>query len=146
MAKPRSLNSGFMEQRISFITLTVGDVARSRAFYVDGLGWKPMLENDEVLMLPVGQHLMLSLWSIEGFSAEVGHAPTKGIAPLTLAHNCKTEAEVDSVLELAASIGAETSPALRREWGGYSGYFSDPDGFRWEIAMNSGPTGDYVLP
>ena len=138
MAKPRSLNSGFMEQRISFITLTVGDVARSRAFYVDGLGWKPML--------PVGQHLMLSLWSIEGFSAEVGHAPTKGIAPLTLAHNCKTEAEVDSVLELAASIGAETSPALRREWGGYSGYFSDPDGFRWEIAMNSGPTGDYVLP
>ncbi|AMJ44964.1 VOC family protein [Corynebacterium stationis] len=135
-----------MEQRISFITLTVGDVARSRAFYVDGLGWKPMLENDEVLMLPVGQHLMLSLWSIEGFSAEVGHAPTKGIAPLTLAHNCKTEAEVDSVLELAASIGAETSPALRREWGGYSGYFSDPDGFRWEIAMNSGPTGDYVLP
>lgn len=138
MAKPRSLNSGFMEQRISFITLAVGDVARSRVFYVDGLGWKPMFENDEVLML--------SLWSIEGFSAEVGHAPTKGIAPLTLAHNCRTEAEVDSVLELAASIGAETSPAIRREWGGYSGYFADPDGFRWEIAMNPGPTGDYVLP
>ena len=146
MAKPRSLYSGFMEQRISFITLAVDDVARSRAFYADGLGWKPIFENDEVLMLPVGQHLMLSLWSIEGFSAEVGHAPTKGIAPLTLAHNCKTEAEVDSVLELAASIGAETSPAIRREWGGYSGYFSDPDAFRWEIAMNSGPTGDYVLP
>ena len=138
MAKPRSLNSGFMEQRISFITLAVGDVARSRVFYVDGLGWKPMFENDEVLML--------SLWSIEGFSAEVGHAPTKGIAPLTLAHNCRTEAEVDSVLELAASIGAETSPAIRREWGGYSGYFADPDGFRWEIAMNPGPTGDYALP
>lgn len=146
MAKPRSLNSGFMEQRISFITLAVGDVARSRVFYVAGLGWKPMFENDEVLMLPVGQHLMLSLWSIEGFSAEVGHAPTTGIASLTLAHNCRTEAEVDSVLELAASIGAETSPAIRREWGGYSGYFADPDGFRWEIAMNPGPTGDYVLP
>ena len=138
MAKPRSLYSGFTEQRISLITLAVGDVARSRVFYVDGLGWKPMFENDEVLML--------SLWSIEGFSAEVGHAPTKGIAPLTLAHNCRTEAEVDSVLELAASIGAETSPAIRREWGGYSGYFADPDGFRWEIAMNPGPTGDYVLP
>ena len=146
MAKPRSLYSGFTEQRISFITLAVDDVARSRAFYADGLGWKPIFENDEVLMLSVGQHLMLSLWSIEGFSAEVGHAPTTGIAPLTLAHNCRTEAEVDSVLELAASIGAETSPAIRREWGGYSGYFSDPDGFRWEIAMNSGPTGDYVLP
>ena len=146
MAKPRSLYSGFMEQRISFITLAVDDVARSRAFYADGLGWKPMLENDEVLMRPVGQHLMPSLWSIEGFSAEVGHAPTTGIAPLTLAHNCRTEAEVDSVLELAASIGAETSPAIRREWGGYSGYFSDPDAFRWEIAMKSGPTGDYALP
>lgn len=146
MAKPRSLYSGFMEQRISFITLAVDDVARSRAFYADGLGWKPIFENDEVLMRPVGQHLMPSLWSIEGFSAEVGHAPTTGIAPLTLAHNCRTEAEVDSVLELAASIGAETSPAIRREWGGYSGYFSDPDAFRWEIAMKSGPTGDYALP
>lgn len=146
MAKPHSLYSGFTEQRISFITLAVDDVARSRAFYADGLGWKPIFENDEVLMRPVGQHLMLSLWSIEGFSAEVGHAPTKGIAPLTLAHNCRTEAEVDSVLELAASIGAETSPAIRREWGGYSGYFSDPDAFRWEIAMKSGPTGDYALP
>lgn len=146
MAKPHSLYSGFTEQRISFITLAVDDVARSRAFYADGLGWKPIFENDEVLMRPVGQHLMLSLWSIEGFSAEVGHAPTKGIAPLSLAHNCRTEAEVDSVLELAASIGAETSPAIRREWGGYSGHFADPDGFRWEIAMNPGPTGDYVLP
>ena len=146
MAKPHSLYSGFTEQRISFITLAVDDVARSRAFYADGLGWKPIFENDEVLMRPVGQHLMLSLWSIEGFSAEVGNAPTKGIAPLTLAHNCRTEAEVDSVLELAASIGAETSPAIRREWGGYSGYFSDPDAFRWEIAMTSGPTGDYALP
>ncbi|WP_313549241.1 VOC family protein [Corynebacterium sp.] len=146
MAKPRSLYSGFTEQRISFITLAVDDVARSRAFYVDGLGWKPVFENDDVLMLPVGQHLMLSLWSIEEFTAEIGHAPTKGIAPLTLAHNCRTEAEVDSVVELASLIGAETSPAIRREWGGYSGYFSHLDGFRWEIAMHPGPTGDYVLP
>ena len=146
MAKPRSLYSGFTEQRISFITLAVDDVARSRAFYADGLGWKPIFENDEVVMRPVGQHLMLSLSSIEEFTAEIGHAPTTGIAPLTLAHNCKTEAEVDSVLELAASIGAESSPAIRREWGGYSGYFSYPDGFQWEIAMNPGPTGDYVLP
>lgn len=146
MAKPSSLYSGFMEQRISFTTLAVDDVARSRAFYADGLGWKPIFENDEVLMLQVGQHLMLSLWSIEEFTAEIGHAPTTGIAPLTLAHNCRTEAEVDSVLKLAASIGAETSPALRREWGGYSGYFSDPDAFRREITMNSGLTGDYALP
>ncbi len=135
-----------MEQRISFITLAVEDVARSRKFYVDGLGWKPMFENDEVIMLPAGEHLMLSLWSIESFTAEIGTAPARGVAPITLAHNCATEKEVDNVLALATSIGAVVSPAIRREWGGYSGYFSDPDGFRWEIAVNPGPTGDYVLP
>ena len=135
-----------MEQRISFITLAIEDVARSRKFYVDGLGWKPMFENDEVIMLPAGEHLMLSLWSIESFTAEIGTAPARGVAPITLAHNCATEKEVDNVLALAASIGADVSPAIRREWGGYSGYFSDPDGFRWEIAVNPGPTGDYVLP
>ena len=135
-----------MEQRISFITLAVEDVARSRKFYVDGLGWKPMFENDEVIMLPAGEHLMLSLWSIESFTAEIGTAPARGVAPITLAHNCATEKEDDNVLALATSIGADVSPAIRREWGGYSGYFSDPDGFRWEIAVNPGPTGDYVLP
>ena len=135
-----------MEQRISFITLAVKDVARSRKFYVDGLGWKPMFKNDEVIMLPAGEHLMLSLWSIESFTAEIGTAPARGVAPITLAHNCATEKEVDNVLALATSIGADVSPAIRREWGGYSGYFSDPDGFRWEIAVNPGPTGDYVLP
>ena len=135
-----------MEQRISFITLAVEDVARSRKFYVDGFGWKPMFENDEVIMLPAGEHLMLSLWSIESFTAEIGTAPARGVAPITLAHNCATEKEVDNVLALATSIGADVSPAIRREWGGYSGYFSDPDGFRWEIAVNPGPTGDYVLP
>lgn len=135
-----------MEQRISFITLAVEDVARSRKFYVDGLGWKPMFENDEVIMLPAGEHLMLSLWSIESFTAEIGTTPARGVAPITLAHNCATEKEVDNVLALATSIGADVSPAIRREWGGYSGYFSDPDGFRWEIAVNPGPTGDYVLP
>ena len=135
-----------MEQRISFITLAVADVARSCKFYVVGPGWKPMFENDEVIMLPAGEYLMLSLWSIESFTAEIGTAPARGVAPITLAHNCATEKEVDNVLALAASIGADASPAIRREWGGYSGYFSDPDGFRWEIAVNPGPTGDYVRP
>ena len=135
-----------MEQRISFITLAVEDVARSRKFYVDGLGWKPMFENDEVIMLPAGEHLMFSLWSIKSFTAEIGTAPARGVAPITLAHNCATEKEVDNVRALATSIGADVSPAIRREWGGYSGCFSDPDGFRWEIAVNPGPTGDYVRP
>lgn len=135
-----------MDQRVSFITLAVSDVRRSREFYVEGLGWTPIFEADEVLMFPVGEHLILSLWSVDGFTAEVGHAPASGVAPITLAHNMPSESGVDEVLALAASIGAEVSQGVRREWGGYSGYFIDPDGFRWEVAMNPGPTGDYVLP
>jgi catechol 2,3-dioxygenase-like lactoylglutathione lyase family enzyme len=135
-----------MDQRVSFITLAVADVARSRAFYVDGLGWHPIFEADEVLMLPVAERVILSLWSVAGFTAEVGEAPASGIAPITLSHNLATEAEVDAVLAEAAALGAHTSAATHREWGGYSGYFADPDGFRWEIAVNPGDTGAFVLP
>lgn len=135
-----------MDQRVSFITLAVADVARTRAFYVDGLGWQPIFEADEVIMLPVADRVILSLWSVAGFTAEIGAAPASGIAPITLAHNLATEAEVDAVLAEAAALGATVSPATRREWGGYSGYFADPDGFRWEVAVNPGETGAFVLP
>ena len=136
-----------MEQRVSFITLAVADVDRSRAFYVDGLGWEPIFEAEgEVLMLPVAERLILSLWSVEGFTAEIGEPPASGVAPITLAHNLATEAEVDAVLAEVEALGATVSPATRRDWGGYSGYFADPDGFRWEIAVNPGETGAFVLP
>ncbi len=135
-----------MEQRVSIITLAVADLARCRGFYVDGLGWEPIFSGPDVLMLPVADRLILSLWSVEGFTAEIGEAPASGVAPITLAHNLATAAEVDAVLTEAARLGAPVSPARQREWGGYSGYFSDPDGFRWEIAVNPGETGDFVLP
>ncbi|MGB4136486.1 MAG: VOC family protein [Microbacterium sp.] len=135
-----------MEQRVSFITLAVADVARSRDFYVGGLGWQPIFEADEVLMLPVADRVILSLWSVEGFTAEIGEAPASGVAPITLSHNLATSAEVDAVLAEAEALGATVSPGSRRDWGGYSGYFTDPDGFRWEIAVNPGDTGAFVLP
>ncbi len=137
-----------MDQRVSFITLAVADLARTRAFYLDGLGWTAELEvPGEVLMIRVGERLVLSLWSVEEFEAEVGPVRRgEGIVPLTLAHNVATEAEVDQILELAGRLGAEAAQAERREWGGYSGYFADPDGFRWEIAVNPGPIGQSVLP
>ena len=65
---------------------------------------------------------------------------------MTLAHNVATEGEVDEILSLAASLGAEVSGGERRDWGGYTGYFADPDGFRWEIAVNPGEIGQLVLP
>ena len=137
-----------MDPRVSFITLAVADLDATRAFYVDGLGWAPeVYVPGEVLMIRVGEHLVLSLWSEEGFQAEVGPIRRgRGIVPVTLAHNVATEDEVDQVLALARSLGAEASHGVRREWGGYTGYFADPDGFRWEIAHNPGEIGRLVLP
>lgn len=138
-----------MDQRVSFITLAVADLDRTHAFYVGGLGWTAELYvPGEVLMIRTGEHLILSLWAEAGFEAEVG--PIRrgaGIVPITLAHNVRTETEVDQILELARALGADpVSEAVRRDWGGYTGYFADPDGYRWEIAVNPGPTGALVLP
>lgn len=137
-----------MDQRISFITLAVADLDRTRAFYVDGLGWTPELfVPGEVLMIRTGDKLVLSLWSEQGFEAEVGTIRRgEGVVPITISHNVATEAEVDEILALAASIGADSSKAEHRDWGGYTGYFADPDGFRWEIAVNPGEIGQLVLP
>ncbi len=138
-----------MDQRISFVTLAVPDIAAVRRFYVDGLGWTAALDvPGEVLMVKVGDRLVLSLWSEAGFEAEVG--PIRrgdGLAPVTLAHNVATTALVDEVLATAEAAGAaDVRPAVQRDWGGYSGYFSDPAGFRWEVAFNPGPIGQEVLP
>jgi len=138
-----------MDQRISFITLAVRDLDATRRFYVDGLGWEPALDvPGEVLMIQAGDTLVLSLWDEVAFEAEVGRIVRgEGVAPVTLAHNVPTREEVDRVLDTARSAGADpVHRAVERDWGGYTGYFGDPDGFRWEIAFNPGPVGQLVLP
>ena len=99
-------------------------------------------------MIRTGEHLMLSLLAEAEFELEVG--PIRGgdgVSPITLAHNVATPEEVDQVLKAALSAGAEpVSEAVERDWGGYTGYFADPDGFRWEIAWNPGAIGALVLP
>lgn len=138
-----------MDQRISLVTLAVADLDASRRFYLDGLGWTAALDvPGEVLMIQAGERLVLSLWIERAFETEVG--PVRrgaGVAPITLAHNVATPEEVDAVLETARRAGADpVQPAQRREWGGVTGYFGDPDGYRWEIAYNPGPIGQVVLP
>ncbi len=138
-----------MDQRVSFITLAVSDLGASRRFYVDGLGWEPEVdEPDEVLMFRVAEKVVLSLWDERAFTAEIGHRPARGgVPPITLAHNLATTQGVDTVLEQARTAGAsEVGEAVEREWGGYTGYFADPDGFRWEVAYNPGEIGQSVLP
>lgn len=139
--------AGAMDQRISFITLAVADLDATRRFYLDGLGWRAELDvPGEVLMIKVGAQLVLSLWDATAFEREVGPiVQGEGIAPLTLAHNVPTRAEVDDVLAVAAAAGADIAAAEDRAWGGYTGYFADPDGFRWEVAWNPGPIGRLVL-
>ena len=138
-----------MDQRISFVTLAVRDLDATRAFYLDGLGWTAALDvPGEVLMIQAGEHLVLSLWAEAGFEAEVGPVRRgEGLAPLTLAHNVPSPAEVDDVLATARAAGADpVTDGVARDWGGYTGYFGDPDGYRWEIAFNPGPIGQVVLP
>lgn len=138
-----------MDQRISFLTLAVRDLEASRRFYVDGLGWTPDMEVEgDVVMIMAGERLVLSLWDREHFQAEVGRiGHADGVPPFTIAHNVATEAEVDAVLDTARAAGADpVHDAVRRDWGGYTGYFADPDGYRWEIATNPGPIGQKVLP
>ncbi len=128
---------------MNFITLSVEDLAASRRFYVDGLGWQPVMDNEGIVMVPLSPTLVLSLWAADGFEEEVG--PIRrgdGIVGITLAHNLPTPQDVDRVLAEAVAAGAVlTGPAQQRVWGGYSGYFADPDGYRWEVAYNPDPVG-----
>lgn len=137
-----------MDPRISFVTLVVRDLNRSRDFYVTGLGWVAELDvPGEVVMIRVGEKLVLPLWSEDAAVRELGPvARGDGALPFTLAHNVESPEQVDAVLVTASRAGAAVvADAVTRDWGGYSGYFADPDGFRWEIAYNPGPIGQSVL-
>ncbi|AEG44828.1 VOC family protein [Isoptericola variabilis] len=137
-----------MDQRLSLVTLVVGDLTATRRFYVDGLGWEPLLEAPgEVLMFRVGEHLVLSLWDEGHAREEIGPVGRDGTPPVTLAHNLASPSAIDQVLDDARRAGAPmVSDAVDRAWGGYSGYFADPDGFRWEVAWAPGPLSEIVLP
>lgn len=126
-----------MQPRVSVVTLGVADVARARAYYVDGLGWPVRFAADEVVMVDVEPGLVLSLWALDAMRAEIGEAGDPATAPLTLAHNLADPAAVDAVIAAAVAAGGRlVAPGTRRAWGGYSGYVADPDGYRWEIAYN----------
>ena len=124
---------------MSMVTLGVRDLETARRFYLDGLGWTPALEvPDDVCFLQVGPAMLLGLWSREALSAEtggmyLGDEP----APISLAHMVPDPATVSRVLDEATAAGGTLiAPATEREWGGVTGYFADPDGYRWEVAYN----------
>lgn len=125
-----------MEQRISLITLGVNDLARARRFYEDGLGWVAHAAPEGVVFYQL-PGIALALFGRADL-AEDAHRPIDGtFSGITIAINQRTEADVDAVLAQAQAAGATIlKPAEKVFWGGYSGYFADPDGHVWEVALN----------
>jgi uncharacterized protein len=126
-----------MEQRISLVTLGVRDLAASRRFYVDGLGWKPAWENEGIIFFQTGG-MIFALFPRDQLAEDFQADPKAfGMAAMALAYNVRAKTEVDPLLKQAAAAGAKILKTAREaSWGGYSGYFADPDGFAWEIAWN----------
>ncbi len=128
-----------MEQRVSLITLGIGDLVRAQRFY-EGLGWQAgMAVDDEVVFCQLNG-LILSLYPRAALAQDAGVGDTgSGFAGITLAHNVRAESEADAVLSEAERAGGRiVKPASRAAWGGYSGYFADRDDHVWEVAHNPG--------
>ena len=126
-----------MEQRVSVITLGVADLARSRAFYEKGLGWTVGDGAEQIVFFQL-TGMVLALYPRDALAEDAGvPAAGSGFAGIALAHNVGSPAAVDEVLAQAERAGGRlVKPAAKALWGGYSGYFADPDGHLWEVAYN----------
>ena len=126
-----------MQPRISMITLAVDDLAKAVKFYETGLGFPRMESPPEVAFFTLNG-TWLGLYGRHALAEDAGVSPEgSGFAGFSLAHNVDSETEVDKVIYQALAAGARlVKPAQKVFWGGYSGYFSDPDGHLWEVAHN----------
>jgi predicted lactoylglutathione lyase len=126
-----------MQARISVITLGVADVPRSRAFY-QALGWPLSGEPQDGVAFFRNAGSRLALYSLDAMAEESGQdAAAPGSIRMTLAMNMDGREAVDAALgEAVRAGGTLLKPAQERFWGGYSGYFADPDGHAWEVAHN----------
>jgi catechol 2,3-dioxygenase-like lactoylglutathione lyase family enzyme len=137
------VSAGALEPRLNLVTLASADIARAARFYKETLGWTPFVEADDIAFFDLGG-VVLGFWTTAGLAGDVGaggagagaeRAPdARGFA---LSHNCRSEADVDGAFARLRAAGASILKAPHKtEWGGYSGYFADPDGNAWEIAFN----------
>jgi catechol 2,3-dioxygenase-like lactoylglutathione lyase family enzyme len=128
-----------MEQRISFITLGVADLARAKAFY-EALGWKASKSGEGlgIVFFQAGGQVF-ALFPREELAKDAGveNTPAGGFSGVTLAHNVRSKEAADAVMAEALAAGASPVKPLHDVfWGGYSGYFADPDGHLWEVCYN----------
>lgn len=126
-----------MKPRISMITLGVSDIERSITFYQEGLGFPKMESPPEVAFFTLNGS-WLGLYSRDSLAEDAAvSAEGSGFSGFTLSHNVASESEVDQTITQAVAAGATlVKPAQKVFWGGYSGYFKDPDGYLWEVAHN----------
>jgi uncharacterized protein len=126
-----------MEPRLSLVTLGVRDVARARAFY-ETLGFKAGRASEDAVTFFDAGGVVLALYGRAALAEDATVAnSTSELSGIALAHNARSEADVDAVLAEAVAAGATLiKPAAKAFWGGYSGYFADPDGHLWEVAYN----------
>jgi uncharacterized protein len=132
----RGVTVACMEQRISLVTLGVDDLPRARRFYEDGLGWQAKDAPEGVVFYQL-PGIALALFGRDDLAEDAHHVIDGRFSGITIAINQRSEADVDAVLAQAVAAGATIlKPAERVFWGGYSGYFADPDGHVWEVALN----------
>ena len=126
-----------MEPRVSLVTLGVRDVARARRFYEEGLGWRRDAGEGDVAFYQAGG-MVVALFEWPKLAEDAGvSAEGSGFRGLSLAYNCRSKDEVNAVLDEARAAGATILVEGRDTfWGGFDGYFTDPDGHIWEVAWN----------
>ena len=124
------------EQRVTLITLGVRDLGRARAFY-RALGWHPAREQEGVSFYQI-HGAVLALFGLDDLADDMDRPVGElGTGAMTLAQNFETEEDVDAAFHRAVQAGAKALKVPRAtSWGGYSGYYADPDGHVWEVAMN----------
>ena len=133
-----------MKPRITLITLGVDDLERAVRFYRDGLGWPTEgivgteYEHGAVAFFDLTQGLRLALWPRASLAHDAGIAQSaRSATDVCLAHNVASTSEVDDLMVIASAAGARiVKPAQATFWGGYAGYFMDPDEHLWEVAWN----------
>jgi len=126
-----------MKQAISFVTLGVGDLARSRQFYA-ALGWKESSSSNADIAFFQAGSVAFALFQREALAEDANVAAQgSGFSGFTLAHNVESEeAVVNTIAEAVAAGATLVRPADKVFWGGFRGYFADPDGFLWEVCWN----------
>jgi catechol 2,3-dioxygenase-like lactoylglutathione lyase family enzyme len=127
-----------MGPRIHIVTLGVSDLARSRRFYEEWLGWKASSASNEHFVIFKSEGSLLALFPEKALAQDANVDPIrKGFRGISLAHNVAEKHEVETVLRKAEAAGAKIEKVAQDVfWGGHSGYFSDPDGHLWEVAWN----------